>query len=272
MASLNLYESLVTPNDDLKRKLKIAHDSTDPKKYMKMNFNASIFFSLGICIPIFFLTSNPQHLSPLPFLAFPVIFITIYTVLYARVDVAIKKREKEINRNIVYATRYLILKLDSGQPLLNSMIRASRKKDVGGRFFQEIVYDISLGKPIERALEEAQNYSASHLFQLVLRQILNALRTGIDVSGSLRKLLVEITRQQEIEIKGYSKKLNSVILFYLIGACVFPSLGIAMFLIMGSMMNLNFDWFLYGVILAALLFIQSFFIIIVRGIKPTVDI
>ena len=186
--------------------------------------------------------------------------------------VFIRRRERQINRSLVFATRYLIVKMEGGQPLLNSMISASRSYGIGARFFQEIVDDVQLGKPIEQALDEAYKYSPSRLFQLVLRQILNALRTGIDVSGSLRKILDEITRQQQIEIKAYSKRLNSLVLFYLIIACVMPSLGISMFLAVGSMINLLIDMKTYTLIIMLLFILQMVFIGMFKSIKPMVEI
>jgi pilus assembly protein TadC len=152
------------------------------------------------------------------------------------------------------------------------MISASKSHGIGGKFFQEIVDEINLGKPIEQALEDAHKYSASHIFQLVLRQILNSLRTGVDVSNSLRKMIDEITRQQQIEIKEYSKKLNSLVLFYLLVACVVPSLGISLFLVVGSMINLNLDITTYMVIISMLLFVQLFFIALIRSVKPLVEL
>lgn len=187
-------------------------------------------------------------------------------------SVYIRRREREINKDIIFATHYLLIKIDSGAPLLNAMIDASKSYGVAGKYFKEIVDEINLGKPIEQALEDAAEYNTSKPFKLVLRQILNSLKTGVDVSTSLKKLLDDITKKQQIEIKAYSRKLNSIILFYLIIACVIPSLGIAMFIIFSSLMNLNIELSTLFVFLFFIILIQLFFILVIRSSRPMVDI
>ena len=82
----------------------------------------------------------------------------------------------------------------------------------------------------------------------------------------------EITREQQIEIKAYSRKLNSIILFYLIIACVMPSLGIAMFIIIAGLMNFHIDLSTMFMFLFFTTLIQLFFISIIRSSRPMVDI
>ena len=267
----NHYRSLFRPTLELKNKLRTAHMSVSAKEFIRRNLTISVYLSVGLSVIVFFLTSRSKP-SPVALALLPVFFFIIYLFLMQTPSVYIKRREREINRNLLFATRYMILKMDSGQPLFNSMISASKNSGIGGKFFQEIVDEVNLGKPIEKAIEDAHRYSPSRLFQMVLRQILNALRTGIDVSGSLRKLIDEITKEQQIEIKEYSKKLNSVVLFYLIMACVLPSLGISMFLIIGSMLNIVFNTTTYIIIFSVLLIVQLIFIGTIRSIKPMVEL
>ncbi len=271
--SFNPLQALFTPTPELKRKLKMAHMSIEPKRFIKRTLTGSAYLSIGAMTIMFFLMAKQTGKIPyLPFLLFPAVFFFFYLFLMRTPEVYMRRRARDINKNIIFATRYIILKMDSGQPLLNSMISASHSYGIGGKFFQEIVDEIQLGKPIEQALEEASRYSSSHLFQLVIRQILNALRSGVDVTESLKKILDEISRQQQIEIKEYSKKLNSLVLFYLIMACVFPSLGISMFLLIGSMLNLDIDFKIYLLIILLLITINLVFMGMVKSIKPTVDL
>ena len=106
----------------------------------------------------------------------------------------------------------------------------------------------------------------------MLRNILNSLKTGVDVTDSLNKLLDEITKKHQIEIQEYSKKLNSIVLFYLIAACVVPSLGIAMLIIFSSMLNLVLSFTTLMVILFFIALVQLIFLSIIKSIRPAVDI
>jgi pilus assembly protein TadC len=273
MANTNLFSQLFRPTPQLKLRLKQAHMNIDPKKFIKQNLVVSTYLSIGFTFLIFIMVTKQSGKISLPsFLALPVLFFLFYSFFMATPIGQIRQREKEINKNIVFATRYVIIKMESGQPLLNSLISASKSPGVGGKFFQEIADEVNLGKPIEQALEEAHKYNPSHMFQLVLRQILNALRTGIDVSDSLKKILDQITREQQIEIKEYSKRLNTLVLFYLLAACVLPSLGISMFMVVGSMVNLVFDIRTYILIFVILIIIQLLFLGMLKSIKPTVEL
>jgi len=273
MANQNLFDSMFRPTPALRLKLKQAHLLIDPKKFIRQNLTLAVYLALGFSAVLFFIISK-QSGKPAFFLIllFPVFFLISYSLFMRTPDNYIRQREREINKNIVFATRYIIIKMESGQPLLNSLVYASKGYAIGGKFFREIADDVNLGKPIEQALEDAHKYNPSRMFQMVLRQILNALRTGIDVSGSLKKILDQITREQQIEIKEYSKKLNSLVLFYLLAACVMPSLGISMFLVVGSLVHLTFDFKTYLLIWSIMLLLQLFFLGMVKSIKPAVEI
>ena len=49
-------------------------------------------------------------------------FDIIFYVNMKRADIAITKRAKEIDRDVLFAGRFLLVKLNSGKPLMNSII------------------------------------------------------------------------------------------------------------------------------------------------------
>lgn len=272
MESPKIFDMLFKPSQKLKNELKSAHLDVAAKKFIKRNLIVSIYLSGIFAFMLFIFMSNTQNSFKWILMSFPIFFVLVFFFLMNTPKVYISRREREINKDIIFATRYLLIKIESGIPLLNALIDVSKGYGVGGKFFKEIVDDINLGKPIEKALEDSIKYNTSRPFKLVLRQILNSLKTGVDVSTSLKKLLEEITKEQEIEVKAYSRKLNSLILFYLIIACVMPSLGIAMFIIIASLMNLNVELPMLFVMLFFVALVQLFFITIIKTIKPMVDI
>ena len=266
------FDALFKPSPKLKKELRSAHLDIDPKKFIKRNLIASAYLAGAFSFMAFIFLSRVNNIFMLIMIMFPFLYVMIYFFMINTPKVYILRRDRDINKDIIFATRYLLIKIESGIPLLNALIDASKGYGVGGKFFKEIVDDINLGKPIEKALEDAIKYNTSRPFKLVLRQILNSLKTGVDVSTSLKKLLNEITKEQEIEVKAYSRKLNSLILFYLIIACVLPSLGIAMFIVIASLMNLNISVTMLFAILFFVGVVQLFFISIIKSSKPMVDI
>jgi hypothetical protein len=98
------------------------------------------------------------------------------------------------------------------------------------------------------------------------------LKIGVDVSQPLEAMLEEITQEQLIEIQRYGKKLNSIIMFYLLVAIVVPSLGITLFSIAASMFSLKIDMPVFFVILFFLALVQMMFIGILKNIRPNLNI
>ena len=187
-------------------------------------------------------------------------------------DVKIRRREIEIDKEVLFAGRFLLVKIGSGMPLINSLVEASKSYGVASSYFKEIVKDIETGSPMEEALERAMTYCPSKKFQKILFQITNALKIGIDVTKSLEAVLDQITNEQLLEIKKYGKKLNSVTLFYMLLAVVLPSLGMTMLIVLISFSPITIDLTLFIVILFFLAIIQFFFITIFRTIRPKVNI
>ena len=189
-----------------------------------------------------------------------------------RLDVAMSRREHEIDKDVLFAGRFVLVKLNSGKPLINALFDASESYGVAGEYFQEIVEDIKLGTPLEDALERAYRTTPSKKFKKILFQINNALKIGVDVSSPLEAILEEISQEQLVEIQRYGKKLNSIIMFYLLAAIVVPSLGITLFSIVASMISLKIDLPVFLMILFFLMVVQLLFIAMIRGIRPNLNI
>jgi pilus assembly protein TadC len=189
-----------------------------------------------------------------------------------RPEVAMNKREREIDKDVLFAGRFLLVKLNSGKPLINALFEASESYGVAGEYFKEIVQDIRLGTSLEEALEKAYKTTPSKKFRKILFQINNALKIGVDVSQPLEATLEEISYEQFIEIQRYGKKLNSVTMFYLLGAIVAPSLGITLFSIIASIMSLTINLSVFLVILFFLTLMQLMFIAIIKSMRPNLNI
>lgn len=172
----------------------------------------------------------------------------------------INKRKRELDREVLFAGRFLLVKIHAGRPLLNALIDGSMSYGIAGKYFKEIVDDINLGTSIEKALDHAVRYSPSDKFRRILFQIKTAIKVGIDVAEPLQLTLEEITNEQLTEIQRYSKKLNSLALFYMLLAIVMPSLGMAMFIVIGSLVGFSIDRAMFGVVLFFLIVIQFIFL------------
>ena len=172
----------------------------------------------------------------------------------------------------MFAGRFLLVKVNAGRPLLNALMEGSQSYGVSSKYFKEIVEDINLGTPLENALENAVKYSPSDKFRRILFQINTALKVGIDVSIPLTNALEEITNEQLTEIQRYGKKLNSLALFYMLLAIVLPSIGMAIFVVVGGLLGLPIDRNIFMVVIGVLVLVQLLFISIFKSTRLSVNL
>lgn len=256
----------------LKRDIRIAHLKTSPNEFILKNFRFSLPFSLGITILFFFVADKlglPLILLPLFFI---ITFALVFNFGFLKVRGTIIKRQKEIDREVLFAGQYLLIKLYSGKPLLNALIDTTKSYGVASKYIKEIVDDIDTGSTIEQALENAIIYSPSEKFRKILFHVNNALRLGIDVTQPLNAVLEEIAREQETEIKRYGKKLNTIVVFYMLGAIVAPSIGMTVFIVLASFISFSVTITHFLVALFFIILIELLFMSVFKSIRPTVNL
>ena len=200
------------------------------------------------------------------------LFILLFEYSLLTIKAKIRKREREVNKEVLFVGRYLLVKLYSGRPLLNALIETAESRGIASKYIKEIVDDIGTGSTIEEALNNAMIYSPSDKLRRILFHVNNALQLGIDVTKPLESVLEEITREEELEIKKYGKKLNTMVIFYMLGAVILPSLGVAMFIVISSFINLSIGLGDLLTIAVFLVIIQFVFITLFRAIRPMVNL
>ncbi|HLC60126.1 MAG TPA: type II secretion system F family protein [Candidatus Nanoarchaeia archaeon] len=173
---------------------------------------------------------------------------------------------------VLFVGRYLLVKLYSGRPLLNALIETSESRGIAAKYIKEIVDDIGTGSTIEDALRNAMIYSPSEKLRKILFHINNALKLGIDVTGPLESVLEGITKEDSLEIEKYGKKLNTLVIFYMLGAVIMPSLGVSIFVVISSFVS--FPIGLGGLLLFVffIVIIEFIFIALFRSIRPMVNL
>jgi len=259
----------------IKLNLRIAHDKNTPEKFVKRSLRLAVLISFVLVVMTFFLTAKNSSLEKLliTMLFVGVIsFVFIFVFILQTPKSAIRKRQREIDKEVLFAGRYLLVKIESGTPLVNTLEDASKGYGVSAKYFKEIIHDIDTGVPLETALENARMYSPSDKFKRILFQIVTVLKTGSEITSVLRGTLHAIAAEQVIEIKRYAKKLNSIMLFYMIIGTVLPSLGLTMLLIISGFINLPLGNTVLYSILFFIAVIQGAFIIMVRAARPLVDL
>ena len=262
--------SLFFPN--LKRDLRIAHMYYAPTDYINKNLKNAFIGSVLFTILFFFVLRKAGQPLFLIVPIFIILFALIFEYSILMIKSKIRKREREINKEVLFVGRYMLVKLYSGRPLLNALIETASSKGIAAKYIKEIVDDIGTGSTIEDALNNAMIYSPSDRLRKILFHINNALKLGIDVTKPLESVLEEITREEKLEINKYGKKLNTLVIFYMLGAVIVPSLGVAIFIVISSFLNSPIS--INGLLVLAffMVVLEFIFISLFKSIRPMVNL
>ncbi len=269
---MSLYRYIANSRPNLRKELRMAKINDSPYDYVKKAVTLGGLFFVASFVLFFIFFSRDENTFFLPFVLALVVGFLMFNLTMKRSVVAINKRGKLIDRDVLFAGRLILIKLNSGAPLISALEEVSFGFGQTSIYFQDMLRNVQLGKPLEEALEEATEYCPSPSLRKVLFQITNALKVGIDVTDFLDAVIDEIAEAQLQEIVRYGKKLSSLTMVYMLVAIVVPSLGMTMFIVLASMISLDISMGLFLVIVLFLAIIQFVFITLFRAARPNIDI
>ncbi|MFT4261458.1 MAG: type II secretion system F family protein [Candidatus Woesearchaeota archaeon] len=268
----NLVKLIATKFPYLKKQLKMARIKKTPEQAVLEAIKSGLLMGGLMTVMVFFLVDSRGYSYAFIPLGFFILTLGFFYYSLLGIQSKIISRRKIIDRDVLFSGRFLLVKLNSGQPLINALIDASNSPGVANDYFKEIVEDIQLGKSLEHALSDASDYSPSDKLRRILFQISNAIKIGIDVTEYLESTLDDVAHEQILEIERYGKKLNSLTLFYMLLAVVLPSLGLTIMIVVVSLMNIEVGILFFGIILFFLITIQLLFLITYKAIRPDINI
>ncbi|GEM_PF-4007147 len=254
----------------IKSKFKIT-----PEDYVFIGFGTSVF--LGIVIGGFFLAlsfllgleKKEIIMYGIPVSFFPTLLAWFNFVTYPKRLVI--KRGKEMERRLIYGLRELLLTMKSGATLFDG-IKAVAEGDFGGLSleFQRILRDVKSGVPLARALEESVMRVESKFYKSAIWTILNALRSGVDVSEALANVVDSLVEEQKIAIKEHSQFLNSIILIYMMISVIFPILLVTFMMVIGSLGGIELRAETFYLMWFVIIIANVMFISVIKARRPAV--
>jgi len=140
-----------------------------------------------------------------------------------------------------------------------------------GFYFREIVEKVDFGTSLEDSLNETIIMTPSPELRKVLWQVLNSMRTGADIAGSLTVVLDQIVREQKILVNEYGRKLNPLAMFFMMIAIIIPSLGIVMLIVMATFLGFSLTLGVLCALLVGMAFVQFMFLALIKSSRPAVD-
>jgi archaeal flagellar protein FlaJ len=263
-----LFKRVANRIPGLSIKLQQAGMSDTEVEFIRKTFFSSFYMTTGIVIALAVLFSKAESGMLFPLLIFPVLFIMMFLYFVKFPDVKILKIQREIDREIVYAGRFLIIELESGIPVYDAFKHVSENYPVIGKYFQNIVEDMDMGTTIDDALNRAVEITPSQNFRRMLWQVVNSMTTGADIATSLNAVMEQIVREQRIELNEYGRKLNPLAMFYMITAVILPSIGITMFVIFVSFLSIKLSLTSLLMIACFMGIVQFLFYTVVKSSRP----
>jgi len=243
--------------------------SDTPKQFLKKTITSAFILSFGISV--LFIGGMVKDLT-IVLITFPICFILLVNYLIKVPDVKIRQKESGISREVVFATRFLMIEIESGVPVYNAFINVSNVYPVVGTYFKAIIDQINMGTSMEDAINETLELVPSSNLRKILWQVLNSIKTGADVSGALNAVLDQIINEQKIEVEEYGRKLNPLAMFYMLMAVIMPSLGVTMLIIFSSFIGITLKLPVLLTITGLLSFMQFMFYGLIKSSRPAVEL
>ena len=256
---------------DLRKKIALADSKESSIEFMEKAVSSAIMISVAMLILsfLFFDQLKLPFWYLIPFFAiYPLVFFR-YFMFYP--DVAVNKRKKEIDYEIVFAGRHLVIALRSGLPLFDALRGVSIGYGEVSKEFNRIVERVTLGVPMSQAIREVSQNNPSRNFVRIVMQVANSLSSGANIADSLDAVLDQIAKEQVIELKEYGQKLTPIVMFFMIFGIILPSLGIAFLIILLSFVSSGKFGFSSSILLFAFVFIaiiQFMFLALVESSRP----
>jgi len=263
-----LYKKIARSFPELKIELLQAGRKEKPEEFIKKTFFLSIFISIILSFIFMLIFSKIGINTAFVILILPITFMIVFFFLIKGIKAGTNKVIRDIDQEIIYAGRFMLIELKAGVPLFDTIKDASLVYKGVGKPFRSIIDKVNIGKPIEQALTEVIEITPSLNLRKLLWQITNSLRTGGNISNAISSIINQLAKEQIISIKAYSKKLNALVMFYLILAIIAPSLGVTISALISIFMRISLGLKNLLAIAFFIFLIQIMFLSIIRASRP----
>ncbi len=215
------------------------------------------------------LTSKLAAILVFMIIGVPVIYL-FYFLNYPKLKAS--KRKRQIDEKVSFAIREIMIKVGSGVPIFNALLDvANGDYGVISREFSFTVQEIESGVPQETALEHLSLRAPSQALKRAIDILINAIKSGSDVHGTLVLINDMLIQKQQSDMKSYAGELTPMSMGYMLISVVLPSLGMSVFIILGSMAHINVVALIY-IIPVILVVFQVFFMGMVSSRRPAIGV
>jgi archaeal flagellar protein FlaJ len=246
---------------------------TEVYDFVRRMFIASVILSIVLTITIFILFTviglSTIECVILALVMGAAIFQTAFRTFLQYPFSKSKSTSKNVERDILFAARDLIISLRSGMPLFNAITSVSQGYGDASKEFAKIVDRVQLGMPLEEAIDDTIATTKSPSFRRIMLQASVSIKAGADVVGALQSIIDQLSQERIIELRSYGQKLNAIAMFYMLFGVILPSMGIAVITILTTFIALfTVDTTVFEFVLIGILALQIIFLKLITASRP----
>ncbi len=266
-------EKTAAKQKGLEAALREAGMKSDVISFVKRMFFASVALSIVLAIVVFVFFSA-IGLTAIEAVLFAVvlgigIFQTSQKSFLQYPLAREKSTAKNVERDILFAARDLIISLRSGMPLFNALTSVSTGYGDASKEFAKIVDRVQLGMPLEDAIDDTIASTKSASFRRIMLQASVSIKAGADVVSALQSIIEQLSQERIIELRSYGQKLNAIAMFYMLFGVILPSMGIAVITILTTFIALfTVDTTVFEFVLIGIIGLQVIFLRLITGSRP----
>ena len=256
----------------IEQDIKMARMDDDPDEYLAFAAYKALQMGLGLGLSAIAL-GIILSVNLMTYLGVGMIFV-LTPLLFLSFGYQPKIKAKQISRNIEknlpYALRHMLIEVSSGISLYQAMVSVSQDYEEASEEFERIISDVQGGKAQIEAIEDSIARTESQMYRRTQWQLINSVKSGANVTSTLESLVDTIIEEQKLEVQNYGEDLNPFILMYLMLAVIFPSLGVTLMIVLSSFTGFEIDQLIFYGIIGGLVVFQLFFLNLLKSRRPEV--
>lgn len=255
----------------LKLELKQAEIGIDEAEYGAIVLVLSAFYFIwGTALVLFFgMTMFPENaLIAAPTLG-GIFALLILMQLTMFPKIKVKKKVRDVERNLIFALRTLLIEIKSGVTLFNAInVVAEGHYGAVSREFSKAIEKINTGTNEEDALEEIAAQNPSLFFRRAMWQLLNGLKTGGDISNAIAAMVDTLAKEQANQVRRYGSSLRLLSVVYMMIGVIIPALGLTFLIILGSFPKIAISEFMFWALLLGIIVGQFMYLGMLKSGRP----
>jgi len=201
------------------------------------------------------------------------IFFMMFYIMLRYPSVTAGKISEQIDKNLVYGLKDLLLQLSSGIPLYNAISNVA-EANYGqiSTEFSKVSKNIKTGMPVVIALEKMAVETKSKFLKRTVWQMVNSIKAGSSVKGALQSVILELMNEQRNSIMNYAKELNLWTLIYMMFAVAIPSIGGTLLIVLSSFAGAGISKSSFVLFLALGFIVQIGLIEFIKSRRPVINL